>query len=342
MLHKSGEHMKKAALLSLLTVIAGCFSGILFFRFIEKNTSDNNLHDFHIDAQIAFSLNSYDISDNSSNNSYEDDASSDFEENSVIDAAVIMSSASEHLSADNSSKESTPQSSADRNDVKQIKSGEKIGTTKLTGQKVLYLTFDDGPSELTPQILDILDKYDVKATFFVTGFATDCSKYIKEAHDRGHTIGMHTYSHDYSNVYKSAEAYYKDLSKISKLCEKELGFIPHYIRFPGGSSNTVSSNYCDGIMTYLSKDVLKKGYQYYDWNCTNGDAVGGKQSVGKLYKNAIEAAGGTDLVMLCHDSGDKKTTVDSLSKIIEYYQAEGYVLKAIDDTSYVPHHSIKN
>ena len=341
-MHKSGEHMKKAALLSLLTVIAGCFSGILFFRLIEKNTSADNIQDLHIDAQIAFSSDSYDISYNSSNDSYNDDASSDSEENSAIDAAAIISSASEHLSADSSSKESASQSSADKNNVKQIKSGDKIGTTKLTGQKVLYLTFDDGPSALTPQILDILDKYDVKATFFVTGFATDCSKYIKEAYDRGHTIGMHTYSHDYSNVYKSAEAYYKDLDKISRLCKKELGFIPHYIRFPGGSSNTVSSNYCDGIMTYLSKDVLKKGYQYYDWNCTNGDAVGGRQPVGKLYKNAVEAAGGTDLVMLCHDSGDKQTTVDSLSKIIEYYQAEGYVLKAIDDTSYVPHHIIKN
>ncbi|MDE6148666.1 MAG: polysaccharide deacetylase, partial [Ruminococcus sp.] len=203
-------------------------------------------------------------------------------------------------------------------------------------------TFDDGPSKLTPKILDILDKYNAKATFFVTGFATDCSKYIKEAHDRGHTIGMHTYTHDYSNVYKSTEAYYKDLNKISKLCEKELGFTPQYIRFPGGSSNTVSSNYCDGIMTYLSKDVLKKGYQYYDWNCANGDAVGGEQSAEKLYKNAIESIGGTDLVMLCHDSGDKQSTVDSLPKIIEYYQAHGYELKAIDDTSYVPHHCINN
>ena len=103
-MHKSGEHMKKAALLSLLTVIAGCFSGILFFRFIEKNTSADNIQDLHIDAQMNFSLNSYDISDNSSNDSYNDDTSSDYEENSAIDAAAIISSASEHLNADSFSK----------------------------------------------------------------------------------------------------------------------------------------------------------------------------------------------------------------------------------------------
>ncbi len=220
--------------------------------------------------------------------------------------------------------------------------GAKIGTTQLTGEKVIYLTFDDGPSELTPKILDILDKYNVKATFFVTGFDKDNSKYIKLAHDKDHTIGMHTYSHDYSYVYSSADNYYKDLNKIAELCKEQIGYVPHYIRFPGGSSNTISAQYKKGIMKYLTKDIHKHGYQYYDWNSANNDAMGGITTAKYLYKSAVSFAGQSDLVMLCHDSADKTETVKSLPKIIQFYKKQGYVFRGIDDKSYVAHHEINN
>ena len=96
-------------------------------------------------------------------------------------------------------------------------------------------------------------------------------KYIKVAHNQGHTIGLHTFSHKYNKVYASINEYFKDLDKIGQLAKEYIGFVPKYIRFPGGSSNTVSRRHTKGIMTKLTKMVEEKGYQYYDWNAENGD-----------------------------------------------------------------------
>ena len=149
---------------------------------------------------------------------------------------------------------------------------KKIGSDKQSNEKVVYLTFDDGPSENTKKIMDILAKYDAKATFFVTGRNQDYNYLIKDAYNAGHTIALHTYSHEYSTVYASVDAYFDDLNKVGQMVKKEIGFVPHYIRFPGGSSNTVSRRYCQGIMSTLTKEVVEKGYQYYDWNGDSTDA----------------------------------------------------------------------
>ena len=151
---------------------------------------------------------------------------------------------------------------------------KKIGSEQQSNEKVVYLTFDDGPSENTKKIMDILAKYDAKATFFVTGRNQDYNYLIKDAYNAGHTIALHTYSHEYSTVYASVDAYFDDLNKVGQMVKKEIGFVPHYIRFPGGSSNTVSRRYCQGIMSTLTKEVVEKGYQYYDWTCINGDGEG--------------------------------------------------------------------
>ena len=114
---------------------------------------------------------------------------------------------------------------------------EKVNPKKIeaSDEKVIYLTFDDGPSENTKKILDVLDKYNAKATFFVTGNGKKYNKYIKEAHDRGHTIGLHTYTHNYKQVYSSVNAYFEDLDKVGQMVKEQIGYVPHYIRFPGGS-----------------------------------------------------------------------------------------------------------
>ena len=117
---------------------------------------------------------------------------------------------------------------------------KKIGSEQQSNEKVVYLTFDDGPSENTKKIMDILAKYNAKATFFVTGRNQKYNYLIKDAYNAGHTIGLHTYSHDYQTVYSSVEAYFDDLNKVGQMVKNEIGFVPHYIRFPGGSSNTVS------------------------------------------------------------------------------------------------------
>lgn len=216
-----------------------------------------------------------------------------------------------------------------------------IGTSKQSEEKIVYLTFDDGPSANTQKILEILDRYNAKATFFVTGTNQNYNYLIKEAYDKGHTIGLHTYSHDYKTVYSSVDAYFDDLTKVGNMVKDLIGFTPKYIRFPGGSSNTISRKYTPGIMTTLSKEVINRGYQYYDWNGDSTDASGNNVPVSKLIANATSSKS-NNINILCHDTSAKSTTVQALPTIIENYLARGYRFEAIDDNSYVPHQGINN
>ena len=216
-----------------------------------------------------------------------------------------------------------------------------IGSFEPSDEKVVYLTFDDGPSENTKKIIDILAKYDAKATFFVTGRNQDYNYLIKDAYNAGHTIALHTYSHEYSTVYASVDAYFDDLNKVGQMVKKEIGFVPHYIRFPGGSSNTVSRRYCQGIMSTLTKEVVEKGYQYYDWNGDSTDASGNHVAVDKLIRNGTSCHD-NNVMILCHDTQAKDTTVQALPAIIEHYKNLGYTFKGIDDATYAPHQSVNN
>lgn len=217
---------------------------------------------------------------------------------------------------------------------------KEIGTTTPTDEKIIYLTFDDGPSRYTEKILNILDRYNAKATFFVIGDNPEYFDLIKETNDRGHTIGLHTYSHDYEKIYSSSKSYYEDLEQIANLCKEQIGFIPKYIRFPGGSSNEISRKYNVGIMSFLTKDVIKKGYQYYDWDISSSDGEG-TISTQKIIKEAT-ASKENNISILFHDANGKQTTVAALPAIIEYYQSLGYRFAAISDNSYVCHHSVHN
>lgn len=212
---------------------------------------------------------------------------------------------------------------------------------KPTGEKVVYLTFDDGPSLNTKKIIDILEKYNAKATFFVTGKGQKYNHYIKEAYQKGHTIGLHTYTHDYKGVYSSVDAYFDDLTKVGNMVKEQIGFVPKYIRFPGGSSNTTSKKYTKGIMSILVKEVQNRGYQYYDWNADTTDASGNHVPVSKLVKNATLSKA-NNIMILAHDTQAKSTTVEALPQIIEHYQKLGYTFKGIDDSSFTPHHGVNN
>ena len=226
---------------------------------------------------------------------------------------------------------------------REIKVVEKkaIGSNNQTSDKIVYLTFDDGPSANTQKILDILDVYGAKATFFVTGNNKPYNHLIKTAHDKGHTIALHTYSHDYKTVYASPEAYFDDLTKVGNMVKDIIGFVPKYVRFPGGSSNTVSRKYCPGIMTVLSRELINRGYQYYDWNGDSTDASGNNVAVSKLIANATSSKA-NNINILFHDTAAKSTTVQALPAIIENYKARGYRFEAITDSSFVPHQGINN
>ena len=222
-----------------------------------------------------------------------------------------------------------------------VSNTQSVTTKGQTGEKFVYLTFDDGPSKNTAKILDVLDKYNAKATFFVTGNGQNYNYLIKKAHDKGHTIGLHTYSHDYSKVYASVNAYFNDLDKVGQMVKGQIGFVPKYIRFPGGASNTVSRHYCKGIMSTLVKEVQNRGYQYYDWNASTGDASGNNIAVSKLVKGGTSSKA-NNIMILAHDTAAKSTTVQALPQIIEHYQALGYTFKGIDDSTFTPHQHVNN
>ncbi len=237
---------------------------------------------------------------------------------------------------------SAKDSSGNKTTVKRkIEVIKKIGSEHQSDEKVVYLTFDDGPSENTQKIMDILARYNVKATFFVTGRNQKYNYLIKDAYKAGHTIALHTYSHDYQTVYSSVDNYFDDLNKVGQMVKKEIGFVPHYIRFPGGSSNTISRKYCQGIMSTLTKEVVEKGYQYYDWNADSTDASGNHVAVDKLIRNGT-LCHDNNVMILCHDAQAKDTTVQALPSIIEHYQSLGYSFKGIDDKTYTPHQSVNN
>lgn len=191
----------------------------------------------------------------------------------------------------------------------------------------IYLTFDDGPRDgTTDKILDILKEKDVKATFFVTNNGSDLL--IKRIVTEGHSIGIHTASHKYDIIYASVENYFNDLELVQKRIYDNTGVATKLIRFPGGSSNTISKKYSEGIMSTLTRETLDKGYQYYDWNIDSGDSSFATNSH-KLYNSVINSLSHDKYnVILMHDT--KTYTRDALSKIIDYAKSEGYSFDVLD------------
>ena len=208
-------------------------------------------------------------------------------------------------------------------------------------RRIVYLTFDDGPSANTKNILKILKKYDAKATFFVTGANEKYDDLMKDEYDDGHTVALHTFSHNYAQIYSSVDDYFADLQKISDLVEKQTGEKSYLVRFPGGSSNSISANYTEGIMTELTELLPEKGYQYFDWNVSSGDASADDVPAETLIANST-SSDAQHIIILMHDTEAKSTTVEALPAIIEYYQAKGYEFKALEIDSYAAHHAVFN
>lgn len=189
------------------------------------------------------------------------------------------------------------------------------------GIKVVYLTFDDGPTKNTLQILDILKKNGVKATFFVIGQNPEIYKKIV---DEGHEIAIHTYSHDYKEIYASEEAFFKDLYKLRDLIKEYTGKDPKVTRFPGGSSNRKASK---ELKMKLINRLTKEGYVYQDWNCDSTDASGNKVPAAILAQKSICVPREVNLLM--HDSFAKTTTVEALQSIIDSYKSKGYIFDVL-------------
>ena len=220
--------------------------------------------------------------------------------------------------------------------VKQIVNDE----SKAASGKVIYLTFDDGPGKYTESLLATRKKHNVRATFFVThGFPAYEDLIGKEA-AAGHTVAVHTYTHDYAKIYASTDAYWNDFNKMNDIIEKQTGKRTTLFRFPGGSSNTVSASYSSGIMTRLAAQAADKGYSYFDWNVSSGDA-GGTSTAQGVYNNCVSGVSGRDTsVILCHDI--KSYTVEAMDDFIEWALKEGYTFLPLSAYSPKAHHGINN
>ena len=195
-------------------------------------------------------------------------------------------------------------------------------------EKVCYLTFDDGPAPgYTEKVLNILDDYDVKATFFVVYNDSDeADALYQRMVNSGHAIGVHTASHNYSKIYSSVDNYLKDFEKVSSYVESVADYKPEIFRFPGGSINSYNiGNYMDII-----SEMLRRGYTYYDWNVSSGDAASSVVSKADIVKHSVNGALSTSrAVILMHDGRGHKSTVEALPEVIKKLKAEGYEFRTL-------------
>ncbi len=208
------------------------------------------------------------------------------------------------------------------------------------GDRVIYLTFDDGPGPYTQRLLDILDQYGVKATFFVTNMRSDYQYMIGEEARRGHTVAIHSLTHNYSQIYSSVDSFIWDMNAMNDIITAQTGAPSSILRFPGGASNTVSRHYCSGVMSSLVNEVQSRGIQYCDWNVSSGDA-GGTTSTQQVVQNVINGCSRQNVaIVLQHDI--KGFSVDAVGQIIEWGLANGYTFKAMDETTPMVHQGVNN
>ena len=222
---------------------------------------------------------------------------------------------------------STPELLSYQKMYPQMKTTENVQIKDSEDGKCVYLTFDDGPSALTAQVLDILKQYDIKATFFVVykGDAASAELY-KRIVDEGHTLGIHSASHDYDKIYQSVDAYLDDFAKLYDYLYLVTGVHPEIFRFPGGSLNS----YNQGIYKELIAEMLRRGFVYFDWNVSAQDAAS-KVTSESCVNSVMSTLKGRDrAIVLMHDSASKQMTVAALPHIIEELQKQGYHFSKLD------------
>lgn len=199
-----------------------------------------------------------------------------------------------------------------------------------TGQKYVYLTFDDGPSALTPKVLDLLDEYEAHATFFVVGKdKEEYAEYLPEIVTRGHTLALHSYSHDYNQIYRSVDAFLEDYEKIYDWVYEETdGYSPCLFRFPGGSNN--GSSY---VVHNIIKEMNRRGFTHYDWNVSSGDGSDLTTSENIIDNICSNVKYIENPVVLMHDGPGKYATLNALPTVLQKLSDAGYEFRSLDQHS---------
>lgn len=206
------------------------------------------------------------------------------------------------------------------------------------GSKVIYLTFDDGPGPYTAGLLDLLDSYDVKVTFFVMNNGR--YELLRRMAEEGHSIGIHSVTHNYAQIYAGVEAYFDDLYGMQRIIEEQTGVKTWLMRFPGGSSNAVSRRYCRGIMTTLTAAVQEAGFHYFDWNVDSDDA-GNARTANDVFRNVTTAVPWHDYsIVLQHDVQD--FSMAAVERILIWGFENGYTFLPLRDDSPTVHHDLNN
>lgn len=204
-----------------------------------------------------------------------------------------------------------------------IKASER---TDDENEKVVYLTFDDGPANIvTNKILDTLKEKDIKATFFVIGDKIGGREEIlKRIYEEGHTIGLHTYTHKFKKIYRSEDSFMKEMDLTRKEVKRVLNIDATAIRFPAGSKPHLNDS--------LLEKLHQQGYKIYDWNASLSDGLNYNTSSDKLYREATKVVGkSTHVVLLLHCDQPNINTCKALPKIIDYYKEQGYEFKPIKE-----------
>lgn len=223
-----------------------------------------------------------------------------------------LESCNEDISAKNNELESM---------VRQNGVREPIGED----EKAVFMTFDDGPSELTPEFLKVLDSYGVNATFFVT-YQPQHEDIYKQIVNGGNAIQIHTATHAYNDIYTSVDAYMADFNKAYDYVSSVIGKKPTYFRFPGGSTN----NYGKAVVRDIARAMKERGFDFVDWNVSVGDGSASATKDSIIQKITAESEGKQHIVMLAHDSGTKSETLAALPQLIEYYKNNGYNFRTIE------------
>ena len=199
-------------------------------------------------------------------------------------------------------------------------------------EKIAYLTFDDGVSVNTPELLDILRKYDVKATFF-PNWHPELKEYYNLILAQGHVLGNHTATHDYRTIYASLDNFKKDVTWLSDNIQEQTGVRPTLFRFPGGTSNTVNFTYNDHDASLIPAAVdwiTAEGYVYFDWNVDSGDASGRNYSAEQLTQRVLAQAENKDrIVILMHDNGVNHASIEAVPAIIEGLREQGFTFRVL-------------
>lgn len=249
----------------------------------------------------------------------------------------VISNVDIHTPGDYEIKYVVSDSSGNKSEVVRKITVKRKQVTIVPGGSTIYLTFDDGPSAYTGKLLDILKKYNVKATFFITN-QTWNDIIIKRIYAEGHSIGLHSYTHKYGEIYSSEEAYFNDLTRLKNKIYESTGYYSNIIRFPGGSSNTVSK-FNKGIMTRLAQKLEEEGYKYFDWNVASNDTS--NISSEGIANNIINSLGNkSTYIVLQHDT--KLKSVNAVEQVIKYGLENGYKFSKLDETSPTAHHGIAN